>query len=235
MTNNKRQILTRVGIVLIAFGILDFAYWWWYKDVPKCILSSPPPNREIDPSSSGYALYYVVLGVLFLRGTLQVVPWVTWFAALILAYSASKLIQLPFLFPADLWVIAFRVDPVGNFMPTLVKIMAIAVAFWVYTQLRAAPIVSALVRSDHSYSAPPLKLAFILGIVLVAVPLSLKFFYLTPDSAIEAKAVEIARTEYGEGYKYFVRGIIESNGQIRACLSAYNEQELKVVPVEWEQ
>jgi hypothetical protein len=108
--------LTRVGIVLIAFGILDFAYWWWYKDVPKCILSSPAPNREIDLSLPGSTLNYVVLGVLFLRGNLKLFPWVTWFAALILAYSASKLIKLPFLFPTDLWVIAFRVDPVGNFM-----------------------------------------------------------------------------------------------------------------------
>jgi len=231
MTNDKGQILTRVGIVLIAVGILEFAYFWSTLDDPQCILSSNPSPTSSSPGSA----ILVVLGVLFLRGNLQIVPLVTWLAALILAYFASNLIRLPFLFPTDFWVMAFRVDPVGNFMPTLVKIMAIAVAFWVYTQLRAAPIVSALVRSDHSYSAPPLKLAFILGIVLVAVPLSLKFFYLTPDSAIEAKAVEIARTEYGEGYKYFVRGIIESNGQIRACLSAYNEQELKVVPVEWEQ
>ena len=231
MTNDKRQILTRVGIVLIAVGILEFAYLWSTLDDLQCILSS---NPNPIPSSSGSAIL-VVLGVLFLRGNLQIVPLVTWFAALILAYFASNLIQLPFLFPTDLWGIAFRVDPVGNFMPTLVQIMAIAVAFWVYTQLRAAPIVSALVRSDHSYSAPPLKLAFILGIVLVAVPLSIKFFYLKPDSAIEAKAVEIARIEYGDGYKYHIRGIIQSNGQIRACLSAYNEQELKVVPVEWEQ
>ncbi len=230
MTNDKGQILTRVGIVLIAVGILEFAYFWSTLDDPQCILSSNPSPTSSSPGSA----ILVVLGVLFLRGNLQIVPLVTWLAALILAYFASNLIRLPFLFPTDFWVMAFRVDPVGNFMPTLVKIMAIAVAFWVYTQLRAAPIMSA-VRSDHSYSAPPLKLAFILGIVLVAVPLSLKFFYLTPDSAIEAKAVEIARIEYGEGYKYFVRGIIESNGQIRACFSAYNEQELKVVPVEWEQ
>ncbi|EDX76375.1 hypothetical protein MC7420_4631 [Coleofasciculus chthonoplastes PCC 7420] len=222
--------MTRVGIVLIACGILEFAYFWSTLDDPQCILSSNPSPTSSSPGSA----ILVVLGVLFLRGNLQIVSLVTWFAALILAYFASNLIRLPFLFPTDFWEIAFRVDPVSNFLPTLVQIIAIAVAFWVYTQLRAAPIVSALVRSDHSYSAPPLKLAFILGIVLVAVPLSIKFFYLTPDSAIEAKAVEIARTEYGEGYKYHVLGMLESNGRIRACLNAYNEQEIKVVPVEWE-
>ncbi|MEQ8384694.1 MAG: hypothetical protein RH949_20270 [Coleofasciculus sp. A1-SPW-01] len=230
MTNDKRQILTRVGIVLIACGILEFAYFWSTLDDPQCILSSNPSPTSSSPGSA----ILVVLGVLFLRGNLQIVSLVTWFAALILAYFASNLIRLPFLFPTDFWEIAFRVDPVSNFLPTLVQIIAIAVAFWVYTQLRAAPIVSALVRSDHLHSAPPLMLAFILGIALVAVPLSIKFFYLKPDSAIEAKAVEIARIEYGDGYKYHIRGIIQSNGQIRACLSAYNEQEIKVVPVEWE-
>lgn len=230
---NYHAILSRVGIVLIAVGILVLTYWYM-RDQPQCILN---PSATI--SSPPGSVTLVVLGVLFLRRNLQIVPIVTWCAALIFSYLVSSLVTLPFLFPivpTEIWGIAFRIDPVGNFMPILVKIMGIAVAFWVYRQLRAAPVVSAVVRSGHSNYVPSLKLAFILGIALVAVPLSIGFFYLTPDNAAIAKAVEIARTEYGEGYKYYVRGIIiESKGYIRACVSAYNEQEIKVVPVEWEQ
>ncbi|MEQ8753598.1 MAG: hypothetical protein RID09_08780 [Coleofasciculus sp. G1-WW12-02] len=231
---NYRSILTRVGIVLIGVGILEFVYFWWSTlDDPVCILSSHP-NPSPTPYTSGSTLL-VALGVFFLRGNLQLVPIATWYAAFTVPYLLSNLIRLPFLFPTELLGIAFRVHPVDNFMPILVKIMGAAVAFWVYTQLRAAPVVSALVRAGHSHSAFWVRLAFILGISLAVGPLIIRYFYFTPDTAVEAKAVEIARTEYGEDYKYHILGIRQSSGHIRACLNAYNEQEIKVVPVEWEQ
>lgn len=227
--DNYRSILTRVGIVLIAVGIVDFVYFWYTSDQPICIVSLTP-NYSPHPSSSPSTLL-VGLGVFFLRGNLQLVPIVTWCAAFTVSYLLTDLIRLPFVVPTEVLGIAFRVHPVGNFMP----ILEAAVAFWVYRQLRAAPVVSALVRSGHSQSAFCVKLAFILGIALVVVPLIIEYFYFTPDTAVEAKVVEIARTEYGENYKYHVLAMRQSSGHIQACLSAYNEQEYKVVPVEWKQ
>ncbi|MEQ9234331.1 MAG: hypothetical protein RIG66_09540 [Coleofasciculus sp. E2-BRE-01] len=52
MTNDKRQILTRVGIVLIAVGILEFAYFWSTLDDPQCILSSNPSPTSSSPGSA---------------------------------------------------------------------------------------------------------------------------------------------------------------------------------------
>ncbi|NEP14743.1 MAG: hypothetical protein F6K14_32025 [Symploca sp. SIO2C1] len=230
---NYRSILTRVGIVLIAVGILEFVYFLYNStlDDPKCILSNPSPNSSFSSSSS---TFLVALGVFFLRGNLQIVSPLTWFAAFSLPSLVIGLVRLPFLFPGEFWGIAFRIDPIRYFMPTLVKIIGIAVALWIYTQLRAAPLVSACVRAGHCTTTPP-KLAFILGIALVVVPLSIRYFYFTPDSVAEAQAVEVARTEYGEGYKYHVRAVRQYDGQMRACVDAYNEQEIKLVRVEWEQ
>ncbi len=50
-----------------------------------------------------------------------------------------------------------------------------------------------------------------------------------------AKAVEVARAEYGEDYKYHVTAMRWSNGNVWSKLTAYNEQEIKPVQVEWEQ
>ncbi len=234
--SNYRSILTRVGIVLIAFGILgilEFVHFF-YTPPTMCRLSANPrpgsTGTELPVPSGGFI--FVGLGVLFLRGNLQIVSPVTWIAAFHLPFGVRHLVRIPFAWPAELWVIAFRIDPILYYLPVLVKVIGVPVALWIYTQLRAAPVVSACVRAGHS--ATPPKLAFILGIALVAVPLSITYFYFTPDSAAEAQAVEVARTEYGEGYKYHVRAVDQYNEMMSACLSAYNEQEIKLVRVEWE-
>ena len=232
--SNYRSILTRVGIVLIAFGILEFVHFL-YTPPPDtmCILSANPPpssTRNVSPSSGGFI--FVALGVFFLRGNLQIVRPVTWFAAFSLPFGVRHLVHIPFGFPAELWVIALRIDPISYSLPILVKVIGVPVAWWIYTQLRAAPVVSACVRAGHS--ATPPKLAFILGIALVAVVSIRYYFFFTPDSVAEAQAVEVAQKEYGEGYKYHVRVVAQYNGQMQACVDAYNEQEIKLVRVEWE-
>ncbi len=239
--SNYRSILTRVGIVLIAVGILEFVYFWYYiRHGTTCRLSSS--NSSPIPYSSSSALL-MFMGVLLLRSNLKAASVSTWFAAFIFSYLASHLVLVKFSFlfspelwgiTSEFWGIAFRIDPIRYFMHIPVRIMAVAAAWWIYTQLSAAPVVSACVRAGHSIATRS-KFAFILGIALVAVPVSIGYFYFTPDSAAEAKAVEIARTEYGESYKYDVRAVGQYNGQMQACLNAYNEQEIKLVRVEWEQ
>jgi hypothetical protein len=54
--------------------------------------------------------------------------------------------------------------------------------------------VSASVKSSHSGSTP--KLAFILGVALVVLPVGMMHFI--RGGATGAKAVEVARTQYGE-------------------------------------
>ena len=53
--------------------------------------------------------------------------------------------------------------------------------------------------------------------------------------AVGAKAVEVARAKYGQDYKYHVTAMRRSNGNVQASLTAYNEQEIKSVQVEWKQ
>lgn len=213
-----RANLKRVGIVLIAVGILDIAYWIY------CI-------SQGQSYSSIFNIPAVVAGVFLLRGSLRAVHIVIWFAAFTLSNFLSLLILLPFLQPAELWAIQFRLDLVGLLMLLLVRITVITVLFWIYTQLRAAPVVSASIRDGHSASTG--KLAFILGVAIAVLPVGMMHF--TRGSAAGAQAVELARTKYGENYKYHLTGMYWSNGNVRASLAAYNEQEIKPVQVEWQQ
>jgi hypothetical protein len=215
---NYRAILKRVGIVLITVGILDIAY------VVYCI-------SQGQSYSSFFNILSVVAGVFLFRGSLRAVPIVRWFAAFMLSNFVSELIVLPFLQPAELWVIQFRLDPIALCRQLLLIITLIGLHSWIYTQLRAAPVVSASYNSGHSASTG--KLAFILGVALLVLPVGMMHFI--SGGAAGAKAVELARAKYGQDYKYHLTGMSWSNGSVQVSLTAYNEQEIKRVQVEWQQ
>ncbi|MEM9003571.1 MAG: hypothetical protein AAGE59_08605 [Cyanobacteria bacterium P01_F01_bin.86] len=170
------------------------------------------------------------MGVLFLRGNLRIVPAATWFTALLLGYWGTEFLQLPFLRPAELWAIAFRLEPVNLSMVLLLRIAAITLLFWIYTQLRTPSVLSASVKLGQSASQP--KSAFILGITFIVLVSSVMHF--TRSSATGAKAVAIAQSQYGEEYTYHLTGISWSGKQVQASLTAYNKQEIKTVAVEWQ-
>ncbi|MFB2973829.1 hypothetical protein ACE1CD_33110 [Aerosakkonema sp. BLCC-F183] len=222
--NNYRAILKRVGIVLIAVGILDIAYFFYYTSQDESFSSSLRGNY----SSNG--LVIVVAGIFLLRGSLRAVEIVRWVAAFGISNLVSNIfILLPFLKPAELWAIEFRLYPVSLCISFLVKIMSIALLCWIYTQLRAAPVISASLKSGHSASTP--KCAFILGVASIVLLTGIMQF--TVNSAAGTKAVELARSQYGDKYKYHVTGMRWSNGNVKASLTAYNEQEIKPIQVEW--
>jgi len=81
------------------------------------------------------------------------------------------------------------------------------------------------------YSASTPKLAFIIGVALVVLPVGMMHFM--RGGVAGAKAVEVARAKYGENYKYHVTGLRWSNGNVQASLTAYNKKEIKSVQVEW--
>lgn len=217
---NYRAILKRVGIVLIAVGILDIVYMVY------CI-------SQGQSYSSSLNILAVVAGVFLFRGSLRALPLVTEGTAIMIVFLVSNLfILLPFFTPAELLATQFRLEPVGLSMSLLVKFTTVALLCWVYTQLRAAPVVSASLKSSRSAYAP--KLAFIFGGAALLVGI-FYFIFFSLNGAAQAKAVEGARTQYGENYKYHVTGLRWSNGNVQASLTAYNEREIKPIQVEWKQ
>ena len=216
---NYRAILKRVGIVLIAIGLVDIAYM---------IYSISQDQNH----SSSFSILAIVAGVSLIRGSLRAVSIVTWIAAFGISNLLTNLfILLPFLKPAELWAIEFRLNPISLSISFLLRIISIALLCWIYTQLRHSSVVSASLKSGHSASTP--KLAFILGIALIVLLTGIMRF--TIGGPAGAKAVDLARSKYGDNYKYHVQGMSWSNGNVKANITAYNEQEIKSVQVEWNQ
>lgn len=226
--DDYRAILKRVGIVLIAVGILDIAYFFYYT---SHLIDSSGWKLDRSRPFTSHGLFVVVLGLLFLRGNLRIVPIVTWIAAFGISNFSTTFILLPFLSPAALWATQFRLDPVSIYLSILVKIIAIALCWWLYKQLRAAPVVSASLRSGNSASTP--KLAFMIGVGIEILLASLLYFMQT--SAAGVQAVELARSQYGNNYHYHLTAMSQVNGNVFAHLIAYNENEIKPVRVEWKQ
>ncbi|MEM7581548.1 MAG: hypothetical protein AAF316_17260 [Cyanobacteria bacterium P01_A01_bin.80] len=205
---NYRLTLKRVGAVLIAVGILKIAYILYLTFQGKS-----------HPSWSN--ILFLIAGIVLFRGNLRAVPIVRWFAALSFSTSLGSLILLPFIKPLELWIIEFHLNTVSFLTWSFIKILEIALSFWVYLQLRSVSI-------NRSTS----KSAFIFGFILIAILSSL--MYLTQTSTDGIKAVEIARSKYGETYKYHITAMEWSGGRVRANISAYNRREVKPVKVEWE-
>lgn len=158
---------------------------------------------------------------------------VRWVAAFLLSRFFSWLfILLPLdLMTTELWLAQIRLLPVSFFIPLLVEIVTGFIAFWVYIKLRAIYVFGGRIRPKRSVSTP--KLAFILGILYTLILVFFLQFILRGKTG--AKAIEIAQIEYGNYYKYHVRGIQWEKNQVKANLIGYNECEIKYLTVQWSQ
>lgn len=211
---NYRSILKRVGIFLIALGIIDLVYFFHIR----------PPEGQSYSSSS---IILTIVGVMFLRGYLRAVPFVIGATALLLSYFVGSLLVLP-LQPAQLLATQWELEPVILSLWLLYKIAAIAAGLWVYVQLQTESVRRATLKFDR-LTHP--KMLFILGFAFILIVAG--FMEFTRRSETGIQAVETAQTQYGKDYKYYLTGIRWQEAQVRANLIAYNAREIKPVTVEW--
>jgi hypothetical protein len=212
-----RRVLREVGLVVLIIGVADIAFMIY------CIM-----NRL--NYSSTLNIFAVVAGIFLMRGSLVATRIVTWFAAFLLAvFLAVLLVQLP-LQPLDLLLTEIRLNPTNSLLIGGYGLVLLAALGWVYWRLRSAEVVEARVAAGYSPSPP--RSAFVLGFALAA-GLGIAFhFVMGGESA--AKAIQIAASQTGPGYKYYVSSMHSSNSTVHAGVLAYNDHEVKSVEVEWQ-
>ena len=215
---NYRSILKRVGIVLIALGIIDLVYFFHVR---------PAAGQSYSSSS----IILTIVGVMFLRGYLRAVPFVIGATALLLSYFVGSLLVLP-LQPAQLLATQWELEPVILSLWLLYKIAAIAACLWVYVQLQTESVRRATLKVDRLVDrlTHP-KMLFILGLAFIL--LVAGSMELTRRSESGIQALEIAQVQHGKDYQYYLTGIRWQEAQVRANLIAYNDREIKPVTVEW--
>lgn len=104
----------------------------------------------------------VVAGIFLLRGSLGAARVISWFSAFMLSgFLLSSLIVFPWIQPLEYWLFGFREDPLGSLVSIVLALMALLMLFWVYTTLRAPPVLEARAAAGHRSGVP--KSALVAG------------------------------------------------------------------------
>src|SRR5271165_3018393 len=122
-----RQVLNRVGVVLLAIGLLDG-------------IVTIVRLRAAGPYPAVLGVIAIAAGVSLLRGGPRTALWVRTLASFLLAASLVLLIAAPLFQPLDLTITEIRLDP-ARFAPWAVAIIAVScVTGWVAWQLGLASV-----------------------------------------------------------------------------------------------
>jgi len=211
-----RAILKNVGFAWIAFGLADIAF----------MIYSISHGQSY---SSSFNIFAVIIGVFLMRGSLGATTLVTWFSAFMLAGFLGVILVFPFLQPFGLLVVQAKLYPIGSAVTWFMALAVLALLGWSYKQLRSPPVLEARRASGRATAVP--KIAITLGIALIAFLGTM--LGMTLHGATGAKAVELARQKLGTGYKYSAQSFSTGGGHTTAIVAAYNDNEIKYVPVEW--
>jgi hypothetical protein len=216
LSDEARQILYRVGLALIVFGLLDIGVMIY------CIVNSVS-------YSSSFNVFAVLAGVYVRRGHPWWVKWTTRATGFYAAAFCTMLPMAPFLFPMDLAALEFRLHPVAAVAGTTATIGVIALLVWVYLQLRRAPVLAASAvagRSPGSFCIAPLcGAALALGVGALMLVLM--------HGDAERRAIALATAKAGPGRRYFVTRLSYAGNRGRAEVLAYDDRAIKRIEVEW--
>jgi hypothetical protein len=216
VSDEARQILHRVGIALIVFGLLDIGVMIY------CVANT------VNYSSS-FNVFAVLAGVYVRRGQPWWVKWTTRAAGFYAAAFCAMIPLFSFLFPMDLALVEFRLHPVVVGAATVASLGVIALLAWAYRELRRPPVLVAYRLAGRSpepiWGAPLCGVALALGIG------GLIIMFMHGDA--EKKAIALARAKTGPGQHYFVTKLSYEGDRGRARVLAYDDREIHTVEVQW--
>lgn len=212
-----RQIMKRVGKVLIIVGLIDIGFMVY------CIVSGRGYSSSLN-------IFAVIAGVFLWRGSLRAARLVARYAAFGLAAGVGAcLFLMPFMRPAGLWAAEFNLQPVATLLSVVMVAVLLALLAWSYRELRAPTVIAALVEAGED-SRPPTRY-FAIG---AALPLVLAVvFHFTLSGAMGAKAIGLAKLKYGDTYQYSPTSIRQGGNHTQVSLEAYNAYEIRSVSVDW--
>lgn len=216
ISDEVRQILHRVGLALLVFGLLDIGVMIY------CIANG------ISYSSS-FNIFAVISGIYLWRGHPWYVKWVTRAAGFYAAAFCTMVPIAPFLFPMDLGTLELRLHPIGVIVGTLATIGVVVFLTWIYLELRQAPVLAAY--SGSQYSPGSFWVAPLCGAML-ALAVGVLFVVLQHGDA-EQLAIRLATVKTGPGYHYFVTHLSAAGDRGTAEVLAYDDRAIKTVQVEW--
>ncbi len=215
-------ILRKVGIVLVTIGLVDIAVMIY------CIINGISYSSSLN-------IFAVIAGIFLFRGSLRAVSIVSWFGVFLISGLSGLVLLWPFFQPIELTLLQFKLNPISFCLSLAIGIFVLGLICWVVRELRREPVLAARIQAGAKPSSP--LIPAIVGVVLVvALVIGLKIM-LNGETAQQVK--QRAEKELGQGYKFNVNSLnIMNNSQgkfVSATVTAYNEKEIRVIPVQWEE
>ena len=213
-------ILRRAGMVLVVVGVADIAV------MAYCIVKGIS-------YSSGLNVFAVVAGAFLIRGSLAAAGLVRWFSVFFLAALCALALAWPVVQPLDLTLMQIRLGPIAAAASALLVVGAAFLFFWLQRQLGSPSVLAAIEAAGKKTRSMRVPVAS--GVALVVLLAAVVPLVLSGESGSKAKA--IAQRELGAGYRYHVSSLSVSTTShgtsVAARVTAWNDKEVRVLPVEW--
>jgi hypothetical protein len=216
-----RQILDRVGWVLLIVGVADTA---------RIIFSI-----AMDVSVSGQGPFLVLAGIFLKRGSLSAATivnlWQCLYITAIPFMSVAAMLDTPF----SLQRTYFYLHPYQQSVGIAITAGVWCLAVWTVKELSKREVIDAkreVGKRTISDWIPMVLGALIVGITITWSNLG--------DRVMKDHAVALAKQKLGQqGYQYYVDSLsVTTNGGMtsaEATVSAWNDNEIREVPVEWKE
>lgn len=215
-------ILQKTGEALIALGLIDIAAMIY------CVATGVSYSSSLN-------IFAVIAGVFLLRGSLRAVGFVRWFSVFLLAGACGLVLSWPLAQPPSLTLAQVRLNPLATAASIALLVVVMTFLFWVQHQLGQPLVLSALRAAGRK--ARDMRVAAAVGFGIVALLVAVIPFALSGESGTKAKAM--AQEQLGTSYQYHVSSLNVSTGSqgkfVRATVTAWNEQEVRIVPVQWKE
>ena len=216
------HILKRVGIVLLAVGLIDIAVMIY------CIAN------HLSYSSS-LSIFAVLAGIFIMRGSLRAASLVRWFSVFMLAGTVALLIAWPFMQPFSLTLTQLRLNPGESIEKVMFVAFVLGLLVWLIRELGREPVMAA--RAAAGRKQRDMRIPVAAGVGIVVVMGIFMAFLLGGESADRAKS--LAEQQVGSGYRLHVSSLnITKNNQgtfVSGVVTAWNDSEIRNLPVHWEE
>lgn len=216
-----RQILARVGWVLIAAECLNLAY-------------QLVPVLQGGKFTFGAEVLFLVAGVFLIQGSLPAARAVRWVAAFLIALESALLVAVLFWAPPDFVGILLRLHPRFVLEPSAWVLFGLLVNLWVYGQLSKEPVREHL-QTSGSASWP--GWSWLAGLLAGALLIGSVSSLLHGEAS--QSALSKAREQNGPGYRYFVLAL-STNSQddrrrVDSTVVGYNDHDIQMFNIKWEE
>jgi len=225
-TDDYRPSLKMVGVALIAVGVIDIG-WTIYWVIHG--------SRDISISN----IFAVIAGILLIRGGLRTANVVAFVGAMTLSGCIGVTVLTPMVIPLDLICTYWKLRFLASLGSLFFAIAVSAFSLWVYKCLTMPSIAAAIAEKYPTWTSwwrRP-RTGFTVGLILVigsSVVLIPSMHGKTADRAeVEARRKVGGRYKFAvtEMHTFTTEGITEVTGVV----TAYNDKEIRTIPVTWQQ